>query len=110
MEEYYELSIQKGGSRTQPTFNYKLVPLVKAEALKFGWRFESSDFDEEKIRDRITSFFRKHIQNAKKRLNTMVGNPIKGANAKALATHIDLIEKCDLVDKSLCKDGTKRNK
>ena len=37
-------------------------------------------------------FFQTHIQNAKKRLNTMLRNVNKRANIKALSAHFHLIE------------------
>lgn len=99
MEIYYELSIEKCQSRDQQAFNNELVTLVNQCARENGWTFDPGVFDEKKIRDRIRCFFKTHIQNAKKRLKTMVRNPSKKANAKALAAHLTLIEKCDLIDK-----------
>jgi hypothetical protein len=92
MSEYYELSTTKCQSRDQQSFNNRLVQLIRDKARQQGWVFDPKCFTDKKVRDRIRCFFKTHIQNAKKRLKTMVKNPTKRANAKALAQHMALIE------------------
>ena len=92
MRRYYELSTERCQLREQQEYNNCLVHLIRNEAAKHGWKFDDEVFDDNKIRDRIRCFYKSHMQNAKKRLNTMLKNPEKKANIKELATLYHLIE------------------
>lgn len=92
MMRYYELSTEHSQTKVQVEFNNIMVHLIRREAAKHGWKFDHKVFDDKKIRDRIRCFYKAHMQNAKKRLKTMLKNPEKKANIKDLATLYHLIE------------------
>ena len=108
MKRYYELSVEQCQSKDQQEFNNELVISIKRESNKYGWEFDRNAFDDKKIRDRIRCFYKTHIQNAKKRLKTMLRHPEKRANIKALAAHFHIIEEkgAELLDQDTMGGGT----
>ena len=91
MAEYYELSTTKCQSAQQQSFNNDMVLVIKEVAENNKWKFADC-FVDKALRDRIRCYYKTHIQNAKKRLRTMVRNPSKRANAKHLLQHMAIIE------------------
>jgi hypothetical protein len=94
MEEYYNLSMSKCQSAKQQLFNNTLVDLVRDKATQYKWVFPT---DRRTLRDRIRCYFKTHLQNAKKRLRTLLRNPAKRANAKNLLKLVDIIPDPKLV-------------
>lgn len=91
MATYYDLSTTKYSSAQQRSYSKYLVALVREVADERGWKFHDS-LDDKVLLYRIQSYYGYHIQNAKKRLQKMLRNPSKPANAQHLCAHLDLIE------------------
>jgi hypothetical protein len=104
MAEYYRLSMEMCQSVDQQSFNNRLVQEVMAEAESRSWTFDPQSFGDLKIlRDRIRCYYKTHIQNAKKRLKTMLRNPTKRSNAIHLMQHYDLIQQAATAAQAITK-------
>lgn len=91
MEEYYEYSIEKCQSSLQQEFNNRLVQKIKDTSAEYGWAFDEEELPMKDIRDRIRNWYKSNISNATRRLKTMMKNPTRPMNAKALVAHLDMI-------------------
>lgn len=95
MLDYYQLSMSSCQSNAQQEYNNRLVTIIRGHVYRKGWTFcdrYRNSTEVKPLRDRIRCYYKTHIQNAKKRLRTMLRNPTKKASAKHLVAHYDLIQ------------------
>jgi hypothetical protein len=71
MEEYYLLSSNRARFKDQMNFNNMLVDSFRQRIEQYGWSL-SDAVTNKQIRDRIRCFYKTLVQNAKKRLRTMM--------------------------------------
>jgi hypothetical protein len=71
MHKYYEISAIQKNYKVQQYFNNVLVDEVRKAAVDSGFTVDP-EFCDKMLRDRIRCFYKTHLQNAKKRLATLM--------------------------------------
>lgn len=84
MHKYYEYSANSRQSKHQQAYNNALVESVKQVAAENGYEFDSAVYNDKKLRDRIRCFYKTHLQNAKKRLQTLQKHIVGPEQRRAL--------------------------
>jgi hypothetical protein len=80
MDQYYHWSKSKERKKDAMIFNDQLTKLVRETAFNHGYSFCAELQTHKALRDRIRCFYKTHVQNSKKRLDTMM----RSKNRKSL--------------------------
>jgi hypothetical protein len=89
MTKYYEYSANSRQSKHQQAYNNALVESVKEVAAEYGYEFDPTVYNDKKLRDRIRCFYKTHLQNAKKRLQTLQKHIVGPEQRRVLLTLIE---------------------
>ena len=89
MSKYYEYSANSRQSKHQQAYNNLLVETVKESAAEYGYEFDPQIYNDKKLRDRIRCFYKTHLQNAKKRLQTLQKHIVGPDQRRSLQTLIE---------------------
>lgn len=95
MHKYYEISAIQKNYKVQQYFNNVLVEEVRKAAKDSGFTVDP-EFCDKMLRDRIRCFYKTHLQNAKKRLATLMKHADSFENQCLVAVFIRCVRNPDL--------------
>ena len=95
MDRYYEISAIQKNYKVQQYFNNVLVEEVRKAAHDSGFTVDP-EFCDKMLRDRIRCFYKTHLQNAKKRLATLMKHSDSYENQCLVAVFIRCVRNPDL--------------